>query len=67
MKKYVAKRGERLDKIIFKEYKTLNKEVLNAVLSANKHLLNKQKLDAFDEVFLPEIEIKTKKTDKTLW
>ena len=67
MKKYVAKRGERLDEIVFKEYKTLDKEVLNAVLSANKHLLNKLKLDAFDEVFLPEIEIKPKKTDKTLW
>ena len=67
MKKYIAKKGERLDSIVFKEYKTLNKEILNAVLSANKHLLKKQKLDAFDEVFLPEIEIKNKKRDKTLW
>jgi len=67
MKKYVAKRGERLDEIVFKEYKTLDKEVLNTVLSGNKHLLNKQKLDAFDEVFLPEIETKSKKMDKPLW
>ena len=67
MKKYIAKKEERLDSIVFKEYKSLNKEILNAVLSANKHLLNKLKLDAFDEVFLPTIEIKSKKRDKTLW
>ena len=67
MKKYIAKKEERLDSIVFKEYKTVDKEVFNAVLSANKHLLKKQKLDAFDEVFLPTIEIKTKKSDKTLW
>lgn len=61
MQKYIAKKDERLDQICFKNYKTVVKYVFNAFLSSNKHLLKKQKLSAFDEVFLPDIEIINKK------
>ena len=68
MKEYIATQGERLDQIVFTQYNTLNKDVLNIVLSANKHLLNKIELDGFDIVYLPDIQIDTFiQEEKTLW
>ena len=58
MREYIATQGERLDQIIYREYKSLDKNVVNEVLKANSHLLTKLILDAFDVVYLPEIEIK---------
>ena len=67
MKEYIATQGERLDQIIYREYKSLDKNVVNEVLKANPHLLTKLVLDAFDKVYLPEIEIKPSIEDKALW
>ena len=67
MREYIATQGERLDQIIYREYKTLDKNVVNEVLKANPHLLTKLILDAFDKVYLPEIEIKPSLEDKALW
>jgi len=67
MREYVATQGERLDQIIYREYKTLDKNIVDEVLKANPHLLNKLVLDAFDKVYLPEIEIKSSSEDKALW
>jgi len=66
MREYVAAQGERLDQIIYREYKTLDKNTLNEVLKANPHLLDKFTLDAFDKVYLPEIKIPSNE-DKVLW
>ena len=67
MREYRANQGERLDQIVYREYKTLNKDVLNKVLEANPHLLGKIELDAFDIVYLPEITTESNKENKTLW
>jgi len=67
MREYIATQGERLDQIIYLEYKTLDKNVVNEVLKANPHLLTKLVLDAFDKVYLPEIEIEPSSEDKALW
>lgn len=66
MKKYIAQDRERLDQIIHKEYKSLDKEIVAQVLETNAHLLHKIELQAFDIVYLPEITKKPKK-DKSLW
>jgi len=66
--KYVkAVRGERLDKIVFREYGTLEKEVFNKVLEANPHLLKKLEFEASDIVYLPPVEDKKEDIGKTLW
>jgi len=67
MREYRANQGERLDRIIYREYKTLNQDVVNKVLEANPHLLDKLVLDAFDIVYLPEITIEPSEENKTLW
>jgi len=67
MREYRANQGERLDRIIYREYKTLNQDVVNKVLEANPHLLGKIELDAFDIVYLPEITIEPCEENKTLW
>jgi len=67
MREYRANQGERLDQIVYREYKTLNNNVLNKVLEANPHLLDKLVLDAFGIVYLPEITIEPSEENKTLW
>jgi len=67
MREYRANQGERLDRIIYREYKTLNQDVVNKVLEANPHLLGKIELEAFDIVYLPEITIEPSEENKTLW
>jgi len=67
MREYRANQGERLDQIVYREYKTLNQDVVNKVLEANPHLLDKLVLDAFDIVYLPEITTESNKENKTLW
>jgi len=66
----LAKKGERLDTIVYNHYGTLNQDVLNRVLEANPHLLKKVKLDSFDKVYLPKIDkknvLQTNK-GKALW
>ena len=66
LKTVKAYKGQRLDQIIYKEYSTLESDVVNAVLSANVHLLNKLELEAGDVVKLPKIEAKEPK-GKHLW
>jgi len=67
MEIYIAKQGDRLDSIIYKHYKSLDKDIVEAVLKENRHLLKKCLLDAFDKVYLPEIEIKTEQKGRALW
>jgi len=66
LKTVIAKKGQRLDQIIYKEYGSLNQEIINSVMSANKHLLAKIELEGGDKVYLPNIEIKEPK-GKHLW
>lgn len=66
MKTYTAQKGDRLDQIVFREYKTL--KIFSKVLEANPHLTNKVILDDKDIVNLPIIQLpKTTKKVKTLW
>jgi len=68
VREYVAKRGERLDSIVLKEYGTLEQRTLTIVLEANSHLLRKHRLDAFDVVYLPQIEqVVPSNKGKALW
>jgi len=70
MREYIAKRGERLDSIVFREYGTVEKSVLNRVLEANAPLLHKTELDAFDKVYLPEVvaeQTEAESKGKALW
>ena len=66
MKTVIAKRGDRLDQIIYKEYGSLNQEIINSVMTTNKHLLTKIELEGGDKVYLPNIKIKEQK-GKYLW
>ena len=66
LKTVKAYKGQRLDQIIYKEYSTLESDVVNTVLSANTHLLSKLELEAGDVVKLPKIEAKEPK-GKHLW
>lgn len=63
-KKIYANNGERLDQIVFREYKSL--EHFSKVIDANPGLKNKVILTENDLVILPQIEIKKNKLDK-LW
>jgi phage tail protein X len=66
MNRYVAKDGERLDQVVYANYKSL--DVFNSIMEFNKHLQDKPILSAGDVVYLPEIEVKTKiKELKSLW
>ena len=68
MKEYRASKGERLDRIIMKEYGTL--DAIGIVLEANTHLLHKIELEAGDIVYLPTIEPRAQneaKKGKALW
>lgn len=66
MKTIKAYKGQRLDQIIYKEYKSLDKDIVNAVLALNPHLLKKVELESGDIVNLPKIERKQPK-GKYLW
>jgi len=66
VKQVKAYKGQRLDQIIYKEYKSLDKDIVNAVLSVNTKLLKKIELDAGDIVNLPKIKQKEQK-GKYLW
>ena len=66
MKTVRAYKGQRLDQIIYKEYKSLDKNIVNVVLAVNPHLLKKVELEAGDIVNLPKIEQKETK-GKYLW
>lgn len=50
----IATQGDRLDRIIYAYYGTL--DVMNEVMMANAHLMKKTILDDGDKVYLPEIE-----------
>jgi len=65
MIKYIAQKGDRLDQIVYKKYKTL--KIFEKVLEANLHLLNKVILDEGDIVYLPKIKIEKPKEVKALW
>jgi phage tail protein X len=67
METYIAKQGDRLDSIIYKHYKSLDKDIVEAVLKENRHLLKKCLLGAFDKVYLPETEVKTEQKGRALW
>ena len=67
MKTYTAQNGDRLDQIVYKEYKTL--VVFDKVLEANPHLTTKVILEDNDKVNLPVLELPkaTVKKVKSLW
>lgn len=68
MNTYVAKEGDRLDNIAFMAYGSIDDAIINAVLEANAHLLERSTLKSGDTVFLPEIQIDDKESDKkALW
>jgi len=68
MNQYRANDGDRLDVIVFKNYGSIDADVMNAVLDANEHLLGNAVLKAGDVVFLPEITTTTQETTtKALW
>lgn len=68
MNKYLAKQGDSFDKICFKEYKTLQKDVYAAFLRANYKLLDKEFLEGGEVVNLPKIEVKKEVSKvKQLW
>jgi len=65
MKQYKAQDGDRLDQIIYKEYKTLS--VFDKVIAYNPILSTKPILSDGDLVNLPVIDIKTAPKVKKLW
>lgn len=67
MKQIIAQNGDRLDQIVYKQYKTLS--VIDKVLEANTHLKNKVILEDGDVINIPVITIakETIKKVKTLW
>jgi phage tail protein X len=68
MKIYMAKDGDRIDVIIFKAYGNNDADVTAAVLDANEHLLDANRLKAGDIVYLPEIQqSKSEDQTKVLW
>lgn len=66
MKTVTVSKGQRIDQIIYKEYGSLNQDIVNEVLSTNTHLLNNIELKGGEKVYLPKIEIKQPK-GKYLW
>lgn len=54
MRYYTAKKGDRIDNIVYEVYGNL--DVLAEVLFANKHLNLRAVLDNGDKVYLPVIE-----------
>jgi len=68
MNQYRANDGDRLDIIVFKNYGSIDRYVMDIVLDANEHLLGNTILKAGDVVFLPEITTTTQETTtKALW
>lgn len=65
MKKIYALNSERLDQIVFREYKTLKH--FSKVVEANPKLVNKIILDEKDLINLPLIQEENKKKMETLW
>jgi phage tail protein X len=65
MKQYKAENGDRLDQIIYKEYKTLS--VFDKVIAYNPILATKPILSDGDLVNLPTIDIKITPKAKKLW
>lgn len=65
MKKIYALNGERLDEIVFREYKTLKN--FSKVVEANPKLVNKIILDEKDLINLPLIQEENKKKMEILW
>ncbi|MFY4767449.1 tail protein X [Aliarcobacter butzleri] len=67
MKQIIAQNGDRLDQIVYEQYKTLS--VMDKVLEANTHLKNKVILVDGDVINIPVITIakETIKKVKTLW
>ena len=66
-KQVIAQNGDRLDQIVYKEYKTL--KVFDKVLEANPHLTAATSLKDGDIVYLPVITVPKNeyKKVKTLW
>ncbi len=68
MNEYRAADGDRLDTIVFKYYGSIEAYIMESVMDANPHLLDKIVLSAGDIVYLPEIETgPTETTTKALW
>lgn len=65
MKKIYALNGERLDQIVFREYKTL--KYFEKVVESNPHLKNKVLLDEADFIYLPKIKEENKIKMDSLW
>ncbi|HKM19357.1 MAG TPA: tail protein X [Aliarcobacter sp.] len=65
MKKIYALNGERLDQIVFREYKTL--KYFEKVVESNPHLKNKVLLDETDFIYLPKIKEENKIKMDSLW
>ena len=53
---HAAKKGERLDQIIFTNYGTLSQDIIDAVLEVNVELLDHIELKGGERVLLPSID-----------
>ena len=68
MNQYRTIDGDRLDIIVFKAYGSIDAHIMDAVMDANPHLLDKTVLSAGYIVYLPEIEtVQPESTTKALW
>ncbi|WP_456390577.1 tail protein X [Hydrogenimonas sp.] len=68
MNQYRAIEGDRLDIIVFKAYGRIDAHIMDAVMEANPHLLDKTVLSVGDIVYLPEIKtVQSESTAKALW
>ena len=65
MKQIKATQNERLDTVVFREYKSLDN--FGKVLEQNKHLQNKAVLSDGDIINLPILETVIKKEVSALW
>lgn len=65
MKTIYAQNGERLDQIVYREYKTL--DYFEKVVESNPHLKNKIFLDENDIVNLPIVKKEQKAKLDSLW
>jgi len=73
MKTYRVQEGERLDRIVFQVYGSVDAKIIEMVMDVNKHLLTATILKSGDVINLPEVEtVQTEiseniTTSKALW
>ena len=68
MREYITKDGDRLDLIINNHYGTLNTQLFNAVMKANRHITYTSVFRAGIKIFLPDLAgLQTEQPSLKLW